>query len=104
SEGLAGDPVLDGLVGGGGSGLGRGGMITKLRAAKLAARSGANTLIASGRKTNVLGLLAAGQNIGTLLVAANEPIAARKQWLAGQLQLRGSLSLDEGAVRVLLEQ
>ncbi|MGD9661825.1 MAG: glutamate 5-kinase [Porticoccaceae bacterium] len=104
SEGLAGDPVLDGLAGGGGSGLGRGGMITKLRAAKLAARSGANTLIASGRTANVLGLLAAGENIGTLLVAANEPIAARKQWLAGQLQLRGSLSLDEGAVRVLLEQ
>jgi glutamate 5-kinase len=103
-EGRAGDPALDALAGGGGSGLGRGGMITKLRAAKLAARSGANTVIASGRVDNVLGRLAKGENLGTLLVSASEPLAARKQWLAGQLQLRGSLTLDDGAVRVLLEQ
>lgn len=104
SQGQAGDPVLDGLAGGTGGGLGRGGMITKLRAAKLAARSGADTVIASGREANVLVRLSRGENIGTLLVAASEPIAARKQWLAGQLQLRGSLTLDDGAVRVLVEQ
>ncbi len=103
-EGRAGDPALAALAGGGTGGLGRGGMITKLRAAQLAARSGADTLIASGREPEVLTRLAEGEALGTLLVAANEPIAARKQWLAGQLQLRGTLTLDDGAVRVLREQ
>jgi len=103
-RGAAGDPVLDGLAGGSGGALGRGGMITKLRAAKLAARSGANTVIASGREPEVLGRLRSGDQIGTLLVAASEPLAARKQWLAGQLQLRGTLTLDDGAVRVLQQQ
>ncbi|WP_461482608.1 glutamate 5-kinase [Porticoccus sp.] len=103
SQGRAGDPVLDTLAGDGGA-LGRGGMITKLRAARLAARSGANTLIVGGRADKVLTRLAAGENLGTLLVSEQEPIAARKQWLAGRLQVRGSVTLDAGASRVLQEQ
>lgn len=103
SQGRAGDPALDLLAGDGGS-LGRGGMITKLRAARLAARSGANTLIVGGRADKVLSRLADGENLGTLLVAEQEPIAARKQWLAGRLQVRGSVTLDAGATRVLMEQ
>ncbi len=104
SHGKAGDPTLDVLAGGSVGGLGRGGMITKLKAARLAARSGANTLIVGGRTENALIRLAAGDVLGTLLVAGQEPIAARKQWLAGRLQVRGSLTLDEGAVRVLKDQ
>jgi len=104
SQGKAGDPALDALAGGSVGGLGRGGMITKLKAARLAARSGANTVIVGGRADNVLTSLANGETLGTLLVAEQEPIAARKQWLAGGLQVRGSLTLDAGAVRVLKEQ
>lgn len=104
SEGCAGDPALDALAGGSAGNLGRGGMITKLRAARLAARSGATTLIASGREENVLGRLRAGAQLGTLLEAAQSPIAARKQWLAGQLQVRGRLTLDDGAVQVVSQQ
>jgi glutamate 5-kinase len=104
SQGKAGDPALDALAGGSVGGLGRGGMVTKLTAARLAARSGANTVIAGGRVDNVLTDLAKGDTLGTLLVAGQEPIAARKQWLAGSLQVRGSLTLDSGAVRVLKEQ
>ncbi|MBQ0712221.1 MAG: glutamate 5-kinase [Porticoccus sp.] len=104
SQGKAGDPALDALAGGSVGGLGRGGMITKLTAARLAARSGANTVIVGGRADNVLTDLAKGDTLGTLLVAGQEPIAARKQWLAGSLQVRGSLTLDSGAVRVLKEQ
>ncbi|GIX29815.1 MAG: glutamate 5-kinase [Porticoccaceae bacterium] len=101
--GRAGDPTLDALAGAGGA-LGRGGMITKLRAARLAARSGAATLIAGGREPDVLLRIRAGEPVGTLLEAASEPLAARKQWLAGQLQVRGRLVLDAGAVRVLREE
>ena len=104
SQGKAGDLALDALAGGSVGGLGRGGMVTKLTAARLAARSGANTVIAGGRVDNVLTDLAKGDTLGTLLVAGQEPIAARKQWLAGSLQVRGSLTLDGGAVRVLKEQ
>ena len=103
-EGRAGDPALDTMAGGSAGSLGRGGMATKLRAAKLAARSGATTLIASGREPDVLVRLRRGDALGTLLVAAQEPIAARKQWLAGQLQVRGRLTLDAGAVDVLRQQ
>ena len=102
--GQAGDPALDALAGGSTGSLGRGGMITKLRAARLAARSGASTIIASGREVAVLNHLRRGEEVGTLLLAAREPIAARKQWLAGQLQVRGNLTLDEGAVKVLSQQ
>ena len=72
-------------------------------AARLAAHSGANTVIVGGRAPNVLLRVAAGEEIGTFLHTSQQPIAARKQWLAGHLQVRGRLVLDEGAVRVLRE-
>lgn len=96
----AADASLDAMVSDGGS-LGRGGMITKLRAARLAARSGTPTIIASGKVERVIELLASGEDIGSLLLAEQQPQAARKRWLAGQLQSRGELILDDGAVRVL---
>jgi len=100
----ANDRSLDKIAGGSLGGLGRGGMITKLQAARLAARSGANTRIASGREADVLLKIAANESVGTLLVADCEPLVARKQWLAGHLQVRGTLVLDDGAVKVLKEQ
>ncbi|MBK8133849.1 MAG: glutamate 5-kinase [Gammaproteobacteria bacterium] len=102
-RGRALDLGLDAIAGGSASQLSRGGMITKLRAARLAARSGAHTLIAGGRIDQVLTRLAEGELLGTLLVADSEPLVARKQWLAGQLQAKGALTLDAGAVRVLRE-
>lgn len=89
------------MAGGAGSGISRGGMITKVRAAQRAARSGAHTLIASGREVDVLPRLAQGEALGTLLVASSTPLAARKQWLADHLQLAGSLILDAGAAKAL---
>ena len=83
------------------SSLGRGGMLTKLSAAKLAARSGTSTVIASGREPEVLGRILQGEELGTLLIPEREPVAARKQWLAGQLKVEGRLELDAGAVDVL---
>ncbi|MBE0490025.1 MAG: glutamate 5-kinase [Halomonas sp.] len=102
SEGRADDPALASMAGGGGA-LGRGGMATKLRAAHLAARSGAFTAIAGGRQPEVLTRLMAGERLGTLLRPDQAPIAARKRWLAGQLQVSGTLTLDAGAVKVLRE-
>lgn len=99
----AGDVSLDGMASGGGGVLGRGGMQTKLRAARLAARSGAATAIAFGRADNVLLRLKQGEELGTLLTPSQGPDAARKRWLAGQLQAKGRLLLDAGAVRVLRE-
>ncbi|WP_313516483.1 PUA domain-containing protein, partial [Pseudomonas sp.] len=84
-----------------GGALGRGGMQTKLRAARLAARSGAYTVIVGGRIEQVLARLKAGELLGTLLAPERDPLAARKQWLAGQLQTRGTLVLDAGAVKAL---
>jgi glutamate 5-kinase len=84
-----------------GSSLGRGGMVTKITAAKLASRSGTNTLIANGREQQILSRLLAGEEIGTLLTANSEPVTAKKQWLASQLTVKGSLVLDAGAVKVL---
>jgi len=98
----AGDPALDAMAGGGGR-FGQGGMQTKLRAARLAARSGAATVIAHGRAADVLRRLSAGERVGTLLTSTQPPEAARKRWLAGQLQAKGQLELDPGAVRVLRE-
>lgn len=98
----AGDPALEAMAGGAGK-LGRGGMLTKVHAAAKAARSGASTLLAWGREPQALARIAEGEEIGTLLRPAQGPVAARKQWLAAQLQLRGKLYLDEGAVRVLRE-
>ena len=99
-EGHAGDSRLAAMAGDGGT-LGRGGMITKIRAARLAARSGAVTAIASGHQPAVLTRLIEGERLGTLLRPEHAPLAARKRWLAGQLKVRGSLVLDAGAVDVL---
>ena len=98
------DPFLDAVAGGSASGLGLGGMVTKVRAARLAARSGTPTVIAPGRSPEVLTRLRAGEPVGTLLSPVHEPEAARKQWLAGHLVARGRLTLDQGAVRALRTQ
>ncbi|GAA6150751.1 glutamate 5-kinase [Pseudoteredinibacter isoporae] len=100
SEASARDGSLEDKAGGGGK-LGRGGMRTKVRAARVAARSGAHTVIAGGRIDDVLSRLRKGENLGTLLLADRQPEAARKQWLAGHLQAKGKLMLDAGASRVL---
>jgi len=97
------DPRLADMVGESRSGLGRGGMITKLRAARLAARSGTATVIASGRESEVLTRVAAGAELGTFLVPDTSPLMARKRWLAGQLKLKGRLTVDDGAARALRE-
>jgi len=97
----AGDPTLESIAGGTGSALARGGMLTKVLAAKRAARSGAHTVIASGREPDVLLRIARGERVGTLLLARTLPIAARKQWLADHLKIGGRLKLDAGAVRAL---
>jgi glutamate 5-kinase len=102
SDAHAGAPWLEEIAGGAGSGIARGGMHTKVLAARRAARSGAHTLIASGHEPDVLARLAAGEPLGTLLVAQTPPLAARKQWLADHLQVAGRLQLDAGAVRALL--
>lgn len=103
AEAEANDGSLDAIAGGGGK-LGRGGMATKLRASRLAARSGALTLIASGRQPDIITRLVAGESVGTLLKPEHEPIAARKRWIAGQLKVKGTLVLDAGAVRGLRKQ
>jgi glutamate 5-kinase len=104
SEGRAGDPALEAMAGGAGSAIGLGGMLTKVLAAKRAARSGAHTVIASGREKDVLLRLAAGERLGTQLVAERATLAARKQWLADHLQVRGHVMLDPGAVVALTQQ
>jgi glutamate 5-kinase len=100
----AGDPSLEKMAGGAGSHIGSGGMLTKIIAAKRAARSGAHTVIVSGREPNVLLRLAQGETIGTTLLAETPTLAARKQWLADHLQVRGKISLDAGAVKALLQE
>jgi len=97
----SGEPRLEELAGGTGSTIAKGGMLTKVLAAKRAARSGAQTVIASGNEPDVLVRLAAGEAIGTLLSAQTTPLAARKQWLADHLQVAGRLGLDAGAARAL---
>jgi glutamate 5-kinase len=97
------DPLLDVVAGGSVTGLGTGGMVTKIRAARLAARSGTPTVIAPGRGEDVLTRIGASAPVGTLLIPTEEPQAARKQWLAGHLQVRGRLILDAGAVAALRE-
>ena len=96
-------PELEQMASGAGGSLGRGGMLTKVRAARLAARSGSTTVIAAGREERVLLRLAEGEQLGTLFLPDQQPDAARKQWLAGHLQVRGTLTLDDGAVKVLRE-
>ena len=103
-EARAGDPTLEVMAGGAGSSIGRGGMITKILAAKRAAGSGASTVIAWGREPGVLIRLSQGEAIGTLLTARTQKQQARKQWMADHLQLRGSVSVDDGASRKLLQE
>jgi glutamate 5-kinase len=104
TQALASDSSLDALAGSSNGALGRGGMQTKLEAARLASRSGCNTVIAGGRNQDILTRICEGENLGTLLQAGKTPIAARKQWLAGQLQVKGRLVLDDGAAKVLRQQ
>ncbi len=103
AQAQAGDPALERIAGGAGSAIARGGMITKVLAAKRAARSGAHTVIASGREPDVLLRLARGEPVGTHLRASTSTLNARKQWLADHLQLKGRLVIDEGAVAALLQ-
>ena len=102
SEVSAADPALLKMAGGVGSSIGSGGMQSKVVAAKRAARSGAHTIIASGRETEVLVRLARGESIGTRLLATIPVLAARKQWLADYLQVSGTITLDQGAVNALI--
>ncbi len=99
----ASDASLDAMVQGEAGELGSGGMLTKVRAARLAARSGASTVIADGSTENIIVRAISGEAIGSLLLPENEPMAARKQWLASHLQPYGKLVLDAGAVQVLKE-
>jgi len=96
-EAKAGDLALEAMAGGAGSSIGKGGMITKILAAKRAAGSGASTVIAWGREVDVLVRLARGEALGTLLVAQTQKKQARKQWMADHLQMRGSVVVDAGA-------
>jgi len=103
SEAMAGTPELEEMAGGAGSSIGRGGMITKILAAKRAAGSGASTVIAWGREPDVLLRLARGEAIGTALLARTAKLAARKQWMLDHLQMRGAVVVDEGAAQKLRE-
>jgi len=103
-QALAGDPALETIAAGPGSSIGSGGMLTKVLAAKRAARSGACTIIASGREDDVLVRLANGVPAGTELTARDAVLTARKQWLADHLQLKGRLTVDSGAVRALRQE
>ena len=103
-EARAGDPALETMAGGAGSSIGKGGMITKILAAKRAAGSGASTVIAWGREPDALLRLCQGDNMGTLLVAQTAKQQARKQWMADHLQLRGSVTVDAGAAHKVLTE
>lgn len=103
SEASADDNSLAAMAEGGAGTYGRGGMATKVSAAKLAARSGTSTLIAAGKEENIIQRLFSGEESGTLLYAEQNPVAARKQWLAGHLQIKGQLVLDKGAVKKLCD-
>ncbi len=98
---IAGDEALEQMAGGAGSNVGTGGMLTKILAAKRAARSGAHTVIASGREANVLVRLASGEAVGTHLRTEQAKMLAKKQWMADHLRVSGELHLDAGAVKVL---
>jgi len=103
-EAHAGDPALEAMAGGAGSSIGKGGMITKILAAKRAAGSGASTVIAWGREPDALLRLSQGDNMGTLLVAQTAKQQARKQWMADHLQLRGSVTVDAGAAHKVMTE
>ncbi len=101
NERFASDPVLDAMAGGTGSALGKGGMITKIQAARRAARSGADTIIASGHVSNILTRLVGGESIGTRLIAGMNPLAAKKQWLADHVRIAGRIHVDLGAANAI---
>ncbi|VVD76069.1 glutamate 5-kinase [Pandoraea soli] len=103
-EADAGDERLEAMAGGAGTNIGRGGMLTKILAAKRAATSGAHTVIASGRENDVLVRLASGEAIGTQLVARTAVLTARKQWMADHLQVRGRVVIDAGACKKLTQE
>lgn len=103
AEASANDNSLAAMAEGGAGTFGRGGMATKVSAAKLASRSGTSTLIAAGNESNVIQRIFSGETLGTLLYAEQTLVAARKQWLAGHLQIHGQLTLDDGAVNKLRE-
>ena len=103
-EARAGDPALEAMAGGAGSSIGKGGMLTKILAARRAAGSGASTVIAWGRESDALLRLAQGENIGTLLIAQTAKQQARKQWMADHLQMRGAVQIDAGAVHKLVHE
>ena len=103
-EARAGDPALEAMAGGAGSSIGRGGMITKILAAKRAAGSGASTVIAWGREADALIRLTQGEAIGTLLIAQTQKNQARKQWMADHLQMRGAVVVDDGAAVKLRDE
>jgi glutamate 5-kinase len=102
-EAQAGEARLDSFAGSGSGSLGRGGMMTKLKAARIAARSGAHTVIANGRQAGVLQDIVAGKSVGSWLKAEQRPLAARKRWLGSHLQTRGILHLDAGAAQVITQ-
>ena len=104
NEAKAGDPALEAMAGGAGSGIGSGGMLTKILAARRAASSGAHTVIAWGREDQVLVRLAEGEAIGTQLTAQTARLTARKQWMADHLKTAGQVMLDPGAVQKLIEE
>ena len=103
SEAQAGDPTLEAMAGGAGSSIGRGGMLTKVLAARRAARSGASTVIAWGREENILTRLAQGESIGTQLTAPTGRLTARRQWLVDHLHTAGEVIIDAGAVQKLVQ-
>ncbi len=103
-EARAGSPELERMAGGAGSSIGRGGMLTKILAAKRAASSGASTVIAYGRETDVLIRLVDGESIGTALIAPTQKLAARKQWMVDHLQLRGAVLVDSGAAHKVRDE
>jgi len=100
-EAVAGDAALEAMAGGAGSSIGRGGMLTKILAAKRAASSGAHTVIAWGREPDVLSRMAQGEAVGTQLRAQTGKLNARKQWMADHLQTAGRFVLDAGAIEKL---
>ncbi len=100
-QAMAGDAALEAMAGGAGTGIGRGGMLTKVLAAKRAAGSGTSTVIAWGREPDVLLRLADGEAIGTALIASTPKLAARKRWMVDHLQMRGSVVIDDGAAAKL---
>lgn len=100
----ANDKLLDEVAGPSAGELGRGGMLTKVSAARIAARAGAATIIASGKKENVLLEISSGKPLGSLLYPEKETLLARKQWIANQLYTQGKLVLDDGACKVICQE